>query len=207
MEQTNNEFQPVLDNNEKIINIAKPKLIPFLASGIPFLIIGLVWALFDLSFVTAFNSAPDKSDAVNMFLLPFIFVHMTPTWLSILNMFRLAFIFRNTSYAITNKRLILKSGFLGIDFKSIDYDKAQDLAVTVNPIENMFHVGTIKINSGNKDSRGNSVYDSMISISNPYEIFKQIKTVSVDIKTDWNYPNKLRPEENPGYQTEYVPKK
>ena len=28
----------------------------------------------------------------------------------------------------------------------------------------------------------------------------------VDIKTDWNYPNKLRPEENPGYDTKYEPK-
>jgi hypothetical protein len=29
----------------------------------------------------------------------------------------------------------------------------------------------------------------------------------VDVKTDWNYPNALRPEENPGYRTKYNPKK
>jgi hypothetical protein len=25
------------------------------------------------------------------------------------------------------------------------------------------------------------------------------------VKTDWNYPNQLRPAENPGYHTEYKP--
>jgi hypothetical protein len=28
----------------------------------------------------------------------------------------------------------------------------------------------------------------------------------VDIKTDWNYPNALRPRENPGYKTKVTGK-
>ncbi|MDR1494346.1 MAG: hypothetical protein LBT05_16755 [Planctomycetaceae bacterium] len=43
-------------------------------------------------------------------------------------------------------------------------------------------------------------------IENPYDVFRRIKEVSVDVKTDWNYPNANRPETNPGYQTKYTPK-
>jgi hypothetical protein len=35
------------------------------------------------------------------------------------------------------------------------------------------------------------------------EVFKMVKQTSVDIKTDYNYPNALRPETNPGYKTKY----
>ena len=44
---------------------------------------------------------------------------------------------------------------------------------------------------------------SFSNISNPYDIFKKVKEVMVDIKTDYNYPNALRPDTNPGYKTKY----
>ncbi len=47
------------------------------------------------------------------------------------------------------------------------------------------------------------LYDRWEAIQNPNEIFKQVKQVSVDIKTDYNYPNALRPPINPGYKTKY----
>ena len=66
-------------------------------------------------------------------------------------------------------------------------------------------VGSIRFSTGELSSKGAALFKTFISVPAPYEVFKQIKTVSVDVKTDWNYPNKLRPEENPGYNTEYKP--
>jgi len=77
------------------------------------------------------------------------------------------------------------------------------------PLEKLFNVGSIRAYTGETVVTRNSsrsVFNEFISIADPYEVFKQIKQVSVDIKTDWNYPNKLRPEENPGYSTKYTPK-
>ena len=38
------------------------------------------------------------------------------------------------------------------------------------------------------------IYDSFSAIDHPYEVYKQLKhRSSVDIKTDWNYPNAMRP--------------
>ena len=139
------------------------------------------------------------------FLIPFFMLHLFPFWGSILNMLRLFLVHKNTFYAVTNKRVMFRSGFWGTDFEAIDYDKISDLQVTVNPVENMLGVGTIRFSTGGADSRGRLLSKNFISITEPYAVFKRIKEVSVDIKTDWNYPNKLRPEENPGYKTKYKP--
>ena len=45
----------------------------------------------------------------------------------------------------------------------------------------------------------------MVAIDAPYDVDKLLKETTVDVKTDWNYPNKLRPAENPGYHTDYKP--
>ena len=41
-------------------------------------------------------------------------------------MFRLVFVLKNTEYAITNRRLLIRGGFWGISFKSVDYDRVQE---------------------------------------------------------------------------------
>ncbi len=100
----------------------------------------------------------------------------------------------------------MRSGFWGTDFKAIDYDKISDIEVNVNPVENLYGVGRVQAFSGRTTSKGANIYDKFIVIPEPYEVFKKIKEVSVDIKTDWNYPNALRPEKNPGYKTRYEPR-
>ena len=137
------------------------------------------------------------------FIIPFFVLHLFPFWGSIFNMFRLILVHKNTFYTITNKRVMMRSGFWGIDFNAIDYDKISDVQVTINPLENILGVGTIRISAGKVNNKGNPLTNDFIAVKNPYEVFKQIKTVMVDVKTDWNYPNKLRPEDNPGYNTKY----
>ena len=73
-----------------------------------------------------------------------------------------------------------------------------------------FDVGTIKFFSGRTqtdEGTTTKLYDKWEAISNPYEVFKNVKQVSVDIKTDYNYPNALRPDNNPGYNAKYNWKK
>jgi uncharacterized membrane protein YdbT with pleckstrin-like domain len=202
----NTYFREILDTNETITWTGKPVFLPFLATGIPFLIFGAIWGIMDYGFIAAFLSGNFSSTPFNFTLIPFFLLHLAPLWLSILNILRLVLSYNNTAYAFTNKRVIMRTGFWGTDFKSVDYDKISDIKVNVNPLENLFGVGTIWINSGLTNSKGASVYDSITAISKPYEAYKKLKTVSVDIKTDWNYPNKLRPTENPGYNTTYVDK-
>lgn len=199
------EFDAVKDNDETIYWTGQPKFVPFLAKGIPFLIIGLFWGAFDLFFLMNMMSIGGAQPFIWIYML----LHLFPFYGSILNMFRLALVHHNTFYAITSKRLMLRTGFFGIDFKAVDYDKIQNLEVNVGPLEKLFNVGTIRAFTGEYAHTKNGtrpLFNEFIAIEEPYEVFKQIKQVSVDIKTDWNYPNKLRPEDNPGYNTKYTPK-
>lgn len=195
------QFIAVKDDDENFIWIGEPVFFPFLCTGIPFLVLGLIWGAIDYFGFIKNMKAVDAG-----FAIPFFALHLLPLWGSILNMLRLYLVHQNTFYAITNKRVMMRSGFWGIDFNAIDYDKISDIQVTVNPLENMLGVGTLRFSAGKIGSKGNSLTDDFIAIPNPYDVFKKVKTVSVDVKTDWNYPNKLRPEDNPGYNTKYEPK-
>ena len=199
------EFDAVKDNDETIYWTGQPKFVPFLAKGIPFLIIGLLWGAFDLFFLMNMMSIGGGQPFIWIFML----LHLFPFYGSILNMFRLALVHQNTFYAITSKRLMLRTGFFGIDFKAVDYDKIQNLEVNVGPLEKLFNVGTIRAFTGEYAHTKNGtrpLFNEFIAIDEPYEVFKKIKQDSLDIKTDWNYPNQLRPEENPGYNSKYIPR-
>lgn len=199
-----NEFRDILDSNERIIWSDKPNLVVHLASGFPFLILGILWGIMDIFLIGGFMF--DGIGGMFNFLTIFMLLHMMPLWLGIGNMIRLILVYRNTFFCYTNKRVIIRSGFMGVDYKTKDFYEIGNIEVNVSPIENMMGVGTIRIDeeivrtSNNKSRRvGNRLY----GIQRPYEVFKALKEIAMDIKTDINYPNDYRPEKNPGYNTRY----
>ena len=201
------QFGAVLDQDEKILWAGNPTLIPFLMSGVPYLILGLIWGSIDyFGFIRHMFSGGKGMGDMAGFMIPFFALHLLPLWLGVGNMLRLCLVFNNTCNAFTNKRILLRTGFWGIDFKSIDFDRLQETDVTVNPVENILGVGSIKMFSGGMTAKGAPTFNYFIGIENPYAVYKQLKTVTVDVKTDWNYPNALRPSENKGYDTSYTPR-
>jgi membrane protein YdbS with pleckstrin-like domain len=193
------QFEAIKDKDEEVLWTGAPEFVPFILTGIPFLIFGLIWGAID--YFAFIRNIPVKE--MGMVPLLFFALHLAPFYGSILNMLRLYLVHGNTCYAVTNKRLIMRSGFFGIDFKIIDYDKISDIEVTVNPVENLFGVGTIQAFSGRTTSKGHRLYDKFMAIKEPYAVFKKIKEISVDVKTDWKFPNQMRPDNNPGYGTKY----
>lgn len=198
-----NEFRDILDTNERVIWSDKPNLLVHLASGIPFLIIGILWGIMDMFFIG--NMMFSDGGPIFGFLSIFMLLHMIPLWLGVGNMLRLIFVYRNTFFCYTDKRVIIKTGFLGVDYKTKDFYNIGNVEVNVGPLENAFQVGTIRIDeeivhSGKHSRRtGNRLY----GIQKPYEVFKSLKEIVMDIKTDINYPNEFRPETNMGYNTKY----
>lgn len=209
------EFDTIKNENETIIWVGKPKLVPFMAQGIPLLIFGMGWGAFvyfffqKTSFLGGFEGI-DRLGQMSTLIKAFLILYLFPVYGSVLNMLRLILVYKNTRYAYTNQHLMFKTGFFGIDFKVVDYDKIQNIEVNVGPLEKLFHVGTMRIFSGELSRSNNQgirpIYFIFKAIDEPYDVFKAIKQISLDIKTDWNYPNKLRPDENDGYPTKYTPK-
>ena len=44
---------------------------------------------------------------------------------------------------------------------------------------------------------------AFLDVDNSKEVYLKIQKIVMDIQTDIEYPNALRPEENPGYKTKY----
>ncbi len=197
-----NEFRDILDTNERVIWSDKPHLLVHLATGFPLLIIGILWGIMDSFFFMNFMAF---GGGFFNFLSIFMLLHMMPLWLGVGNMIRLIFVYRNTYFCYTDKRVIIKTGFMGVDYKTKDFYNIGNVEVNVGPIENMVGAGTIRVDEEyvrtGKHSRrvGNRLY----GIQRPYEVFKALKEIVMDIKADINYPNEYRPDSNKGYNTKY----
>ena len=194
------EFDSIKDKDERIIWTGRPIFVPYILSGLWAYSLYILFSIIWFALGTQVKPENDSSGGLGIWL------SLLPLALFLFKFFSRLFSFSNTCYAYSDKRVMMRTGFIGTDFKIIDYDKISDVEVTVNFIERAYNVGTIKFFSGRtKTDDGNTtkLYDDWEAIPNPYEVFKQVKQVMVDIKTDYNYPNALRPESNPGYNTTY----
>ncbi len=104
---------------------------------------------------------------------------LIPVAFFLFNFLSKLFAYSNTRYAYSNRRVMIRSGIIGTDFKVIDYDKISDMQVTVNLVERLFNAGTIKFYSGRTQSDEGTIvkiYDRWEAIDNPYEVFRQLST-------------------------------
>jgi len=112
-------------------------------------------------------------------------------------------------YAITEKRVIIKSGIIGTDFKSIYFDQIKDVFVDVGLIGKIFKVGSIKIDVGKtrtfSTGSGNNqparietktMYDVLKHIDSPYEVFKNIQH-TLETRKESLYSGRADRESNP----------
>ena len=158
------EMDKVLVNKEKVIYEGKPKYDAYLAhmiigSLIGGIIIGLFAGLFLKETVYGIFSG------IIIFVIAMIMGHLY---------------YSRLYYAITDKRIVIQSGIIGRDFKSIDYDQIQNVSVDVGIIGSIMKVGTIKIFTGEMESAGKngmqSKYDRIDYIETPYQILKKLQT-------------------------------
>jgi hypothetical protein len=197
------DFESVTEPDEKILWRGKPVFWPFVLHAVPMLIFGAIWGTMDYGILgKAFSTSQGHFD---LFLLMFALLHGFPAWGSVLYAVYLVLVHSNTVYAYSNRRLLMRSGVIGTSFKSVDYDTIQELDVTVGVFERLFGAGTVRAYAGRNTAKGARIFDQFVSIADPYEVYRAIKGVEVNVKTDWNYPNALRPAVNPGYHTELKP--
>lgn len=217
------EIDKVLDTNEQVFWEGNPKFWPYFLTGvIPTFLFGLVWLGFLAPFI-AVNFLPKGNTgeatgfinifffAWNIFLIPFLLLSL---WMLVGVHIYKWLLYKHLHYAITNKRVIIQKGVIGRDFEYIDFDQITNAEVSVGFWDKVVGKtsGSILIYSAGSFTvmpQGQQVAKpyTISNIDNPYDVFKFFKEVSHDIKTDIEYPNKLRPGENPGYQSNYDPNK
>lgn len=107
---------------------------------------------------------------------------------------------KNVIYAVTDKRIIVRTGVVGLDFENINYTDISNIRTDVSVLERLCNVGSVYITTASGTTT------CLMAIPEPYEVSKKVNKVFLDVKSDIQYPNALRPEENPGYRTKYNPK-
>lgn len=177
-----NLFERVLDDDEKLIKVYKPNRCKYFFSNI------LLSTLFLLMFVSVGIFAvlfPEEGVKVNLIYL------LIPLGLFVLLMglyiFILVIYYKNLYYAYTNKRIIIRSGIFGVDFKSLDMAMIGAVNVYVSVIDKILRKDTGSLTFGSMASPVGGQNGSIYKFNNivmPYETCKEIKSAIDAFKND-----------------------
>ncbi len=191
------EIDKILDTNEKVSWEGGPKFWPyFLTTLVPFLFTGGII----LAILVGFSSMVGWAAFLNPLTLAVILGFLGgPVYQAIH--------YRYLHYATTDKRVLIQKGIIGRDFESIDFDQITNVDVVVGFWDKVAgsSSGSVIVSSASSGDVNTALRGIIANIENPYEVFKHIKKVAHDVKTDMHFPNELRPAQNPGYQTTYTP--
>jgi len=201
----NTEEKSPLIEGENLIWSAKPKKSAYLINQILVMMpIALIWLAFDSVFIISFFKSGQIKDML-FFIIPFFALHLMPVWIWLGNILSANKKWENTKYYVTDKRIIIQNGFIGENYQTIYYKDIKNVYLRKGLIDQMLKVGDIYFDLGyHHTSKGNPVVNSaFLDVENPNEIYSRIQKIVLDIQTDIEYPNALRPDENPGYNTKY----
>ncbi len=87
---------------------------------------------------------------------------------------------RKTVYAVTNKRVLIRTGYIGVDYKSLNYDMLGAMVVNVNVVDKIVNKNTGTISFGSMSSPLTN--DAMAKfrfqyIKSPYEVNREVKAI------------------------------
>lgn len=131
-----------------------------------------------------------------IFMVFFFGIHLMPVWFWLSRVLTAAARIKNIEYGFTNKRIIIKTGVL-INITNIMYSEISAVNLRVGILDRMFHVGDIVIRTAD------GKIEVLEDLKEPYMLTERLQAIVIDIKTDIEFPNDLRPETNSGYKTKY----
>jgi hypothetical protein len=198
----------ILNGDEQILWQGKPALLPFFAGAILSLLLGIGLFVI-LARLVAGQPSGQHTDlaAAFLFLSPFLLAGFLlavayPIWRVVA--------YLRLSYAITTQRVVFQSGVIVHDVAMVDFDQIvhADTEVDLTDIFLGFgRTGSISVTTrapsdGEQDDADKTPH-VLAHIRHPYDVFRFFHRAEYDVKTDLEFPNRLRPDTNPGYPTTY----
>jgi len=194
--------KPPVVPGEQVLLQLKPKKNAFILNkSLVMMPFALLWLAFDSFFmVNAFGSG---MGGMSWFLIPFMLLHMMPVWIWLWNVITANRRWKNTMYYVTDRRIIIQSGFLDRELRTVYYKDIRDVNLRIGILDKLLRVGDIHFDLGQYDRKGRAITNAFLDVENPHEVYTRIQKIVMDIQTDIHFPNAYRPEENPGYGTRY----
>lgn len=207
-----------LDDNEKVLKRYKPNKFLYALGPLrnPIIVVFMViWTVMVVGFLSQFIGIGEAFNegvpgifggGFDLFsIMPFVFL-LVPLFFFVIGPIYRLLQSMKVEYIITDKRVYIISGLIGTDVKSLEYREIDKLNVNVGLFEKLTNTGTVQLTPDRQYSRGDSTYtesgEKLVGIDEPYEVYKLIKKNMLDVVTDQQYPNDLRPKTNKGYNTE-----
>ena len=164
-------FMPVLDNGEEILKTYRPNKLRAWFTSILSMV--FIFFCFVVTFISLLiNSINDLAASMAVFLILIPYVAIISIFIKLwLN---------KTVYAVTTKRIIIRTGYIGVDYKSLDYTMLGALTVNVSWIDKLLHKNTGSIAFGSMASpmTNQAVAKFTFSfIKDPYNTYKEIKQI------------------------------
>ena len=153
--------------DEKILWQGKPQKKAFVLNNVfKMLPIALVWIVFDVFFIVMLATTADGFPTSMIAPICIFFVlHLAPVWIWIYKSVTASKRHKNTDYAFTDKRIIIRKGTIAVDFKSIEYKDVVAVNLRYGVIDRLAKVGDIYITATGKAS-------VLEDLENPSQIVK-----------------------------------
>lgn len=194
---TKSTIDEALTNDEVVLWRGKPKKASYVWSHfLQMLPFALIWLVIDGVFLGCLFAFARMPKFVYYIIIPFFLIHLMPVWIWIGSTIKASIEHKNVEYAFTNKRIIIRTGAIGVDFRNIYYSDIVSVNVRVGIIDKMYKVGDIYIRTSNESVVLFDLQDYMV-------ILKALQKIALDIKADIQFPNAFRPEKGKGYDTTF----
>lgn len=204
MSYDSNLNNPLVDG-EELIWSAKPKKSAYIINQVLIMMpFALLWLAIDSSFIFTMFASGEMSSML-LVVIPFFALHLMPVWIWLGNIITSNRKWKNTKYYVTDKRIIIQNGLIAENYQTIYYKDIKNVSLRIGLIDKLLNVGDIYFDLGHYMRGQNTkvVSAAFLDIDNVRDIYPKLQKIVMDIQTDIEYPNALRPDNNPGYDTKY----
>lgn len=177
-------FEPILDADEKVVKVFKPHKGKMFTSSLLASFACWFWTI--IVAVIGMLTDPETGEFTpkEWWIVAVVCIGIVVFFVGLTVLFT-ALTYKNTYYAYTNKRVIIRKGIFGVDYKSLDMSMIGAVDVSVSLIDKIVckNTGTIAFGSmANPMGNQNGFMFKFAHISKPYETYKEIKTVIDEFK-------------------------
>lgn len=172
------KFKDVLEKNETITKVFRPNGCKYWTGFILTAKFCWIWV-----FLALFAAIPEEGKKFDAGLFWWLFIGATAAFLvgMLLTILFGAIYYKNRYYAYTNKRIIIRTGVIGIDYKSLEFRTLTATTVQVTFLDKILGRNTGSLRFGSPSAPMGSVYAAnpytFKHIVKPYDTLRELKEV------------------------------
>lgn len=208
-------LRDLIKPNENVLWEGRPHMMVTILEAIfnPMLVVAIIWGAIDLSVMGPALFGARNTDGVpgimSNFVLIFMLVHLMPVWIYLIGVLTVFLRWRNVHFLVTTHGLYVSGGLLAFNYEMKPWTDIGHISVHQGVFDRMFNVGDVificEHHSYQNTNNHNGAHQHMriYNIPDFQEVFKMVNNLQTDVYADTMFPNAMRPDSNPGYNTQY----